>query len=394
VRVGLWSEVSRNLRRRRLRTFLTVTGIGLGAFALTVMGSLAENFNVSISSLRQFLGTQVLVRGPGSSVFFPMGHLPVTLMDELDRVEGVGVVVPRVTVLFSDEGDAGFGPPDLVFGVDIERAQRSPIGDLRLAAGRTLEVGDRWRVVLGAELAQRFLIDGRSARPGDVVKIRGRDFEVVGVGAATSTPIDRFATASIADTREILKEVEPFLDVDSVVDEFSVFPAPGTDADVLAERLEGRVGNAMVFSPEASRQQIRQFTAIFNAIILGSALVALLVGGVAIINTMVFSVTERTREIGIKKAVGASSRDILREFLTESSVVSVVGGLAGALLGFLMVTVLNAVTRDDGVVAFTITPRLWGLVFLLSLVTGVGAGFLPARRAASIDPVRALRTLG
>jgi putative ABC transport system permease protein len=392
-------EVGRNLRRRKLRSFLTLSGIALGAFALTVMGSLSENFNKQIGSLEDFLSKQVLVRPTGSNIFFSAGHLPLSMVDELERVEGVKVAVPNTEVLFEKDGDTGFGPPKSINGVEVSRALRSPLNeDLELASGRKLRPGERWKIVLGSTLAQDVGETehlGRPARPGDVVTIRGHRWEVVGVGRTTATPIDLFAVASIDDTRVIAKEDDPFLDVNHTAEEIQVYPEDGVDPNSLADRIENVVGNrAIVIPPATSSDQIQQQTAIFNAIILGSALVALLVGGVAIINTMVFSVTERTREIGIKKAIGASRRDILREFLAESAILSFSGGILGGLAGYLFTFGLNGATRGSGVIAFTVTPRLALFVFLLSLVIGAGAGLLPARRAARIDPVRALRTLG
>jgi putative ABC transport system permease protein len=397
-RPGLLKEVGRNLRRRKLRSFLTLSGIALGAFALTVMGSLSENFNRSIGSLEEFLSEQVLVRPKGSNVFFSAGHLPITMVAELERVEGVRVAVPNVDVLFSEDEDTGFGPPKSINGIDIARGLNSPLDDLELASGRKLEPGERWKIVLGSTLAQdagEVENLGRPAHPGDVITIREHEWEVVGVGKATATPIDLFAVASIDDTRVIAKEDDPFLDVVNTTEEIQVYPEDDVDPNDLAGRVEQVVSDrGMVFPPATSSEQLQQQTAIFNAIILGSALVALLVGGVAIINTMVFSVTERTREIGIKKAIGASRRDILREFLAESAILSFSGGILGGLVGYLFTLALNSSTRDTGVIAFTVTPRLALFVFVLSLVIGAGAGLLPARRAAKIDPVRALRQLG
>ena len=398
-RPGLFREVGRNLRRRKLRSFLTLSGIALGAFALTVMGALSENFNRQIGSLEEFLSEQVLVRPTGSNIFFSAGHLPTSMVGEFERIEGVKVAVANVEVLFEKESDdAGFGPPKSINGVDIARALNSPLDDLELASGRKIRPGERWKIVLGSTLArdvgegERL---GRPARPGDVVTIRGHRWEVAGVGVATATPIDLFAVASIEDTRVIAKEDDPFLDVNNTAEEIQVYPDDDVKPDELADRIKKAVGDrAIVIPPATSSEQIQQQTAIFNAIILGSALVALLVGGVAIINTMVFSVTERTREIGIKKAIGASRRDILREFLSESAILSFGGGILGGVVGYLFTLLLNSSTRDTGVIAFTVTPRLAVFVFLLSLVIGVGAGLLPARRAARIDPVRALRTLG
>ncbi len=397
-RPGLFLEVGRNLRRRKLRSFLTLSGIALGAFALTVMGSLAENFNRSIGSLQEFLEEQVLVRGKGSEVFFAAGHIPVSMVGELERIEGVKVAVPGLDVNFFEESQGSFGPPKSINGTDIARARRSPLNDLKLASGRRLEPGERWKIVLGSTLAKDVGDTeklGRSARPGDKATIRGHEWEVVGVGQATGTPIDLFSVASIEDTRVIAKEDDAFLPASRVAGEIQVYPEDGIDPNDLADKVEAAVGDrAKVFPPQASSEQIEQQTAIFSAIILGSALVALLVGGVAIINTMIFSVTERIREIGIKKAVGASSRDILREFLSESAILAFSGGILGGLLGYLFTLALNTSTRDTGVIAFTVTPRLALFVFLLSLLIGVGAGLLPARRAARVDPVRALRQLG
>ncbi len=397
-RPGLLKEVGRNLRRRKLRSFLTLSGIALGAFALTVMGALSENFNRQIGSLQEFLEEQVLVRPKGSNVFFSAGHLPASMVGELEKVDGVKVAVPSIEVTFDEDPGESFGPPYALNGVDIARARQSPLSDLELASGRLLEPGERWKVVLGSDLAriagerEKF---GRLARPGDRVTIRKHEWEVVGVGKATATPVDQFGVASIEDARVIVKEADPFIDVAAITAEIQVYPEEGVDPNKLAEDVEATVADrALVFPPATSSSQIRQQTAIFSAIILGSALVALLVGGVAIINTMVFSVTERTREIGIKKAIGASRRDILREFLAESAILSFSGGIFGGVLGYLFTLGLNASTRGAGVIAFTVTPRLALFVFILSLVIGAGAGLLPARRAAKIDPVRALRQLG
>ena len=397
-RPGLFLEVGRNLRRRKLRSFLTLSGIGLGAFALTVMGSLSENFNSQIGSLEDFLAEQVLVRGKGSEVFFAAGHLPVSMVGELEKIDGVNVAVPGLTVNFYEETQNSFGPPKTIDGRDIARAQRSPLGDLELSSGRQLEPGDRWKIVLGWTLATEVGEAeklGRVAEPGDKITIRDHEWEVVGVGEITNTPIDQFSVANIEDTRVIAKEEDEFLDIKKVVGEIGVYPKDGVDPNDLADDVEKAVGErAKIFPPQASVEQIEAQTAVFSAIILGSALVALLVGGVSIINTMIFSVTERTREIGIKKAIGASSRDILREFLAESSILAFTGGILGGVLGFLFTAAVNASTRDTGVLAFKVTPRLALFVFFLSLIIGAGAGLLPARRAAKIDPVRALRVLG
>jgi putative ABC transport system permease protein len=397
-RPGLLLEVGRNLRRRKLRSFLTLSGIALGAFALTVMGALSENFNSSIGSLQEFLEEQVLVRSKGSEAFFAAGHVPISLVGELEKIDNVEVAVPALEVNIFEESSGGFGPPKIISGVDIKRALRSPLEQFDLLSGRRLEAGDRWKIVLGSTLAKDIGDAnklGRPIRSGEKATLRGHEFEVVGVQQATGTPIDLFSVASIEDARVIAKEDDEFLPADKIAGEIRVYPKPGIDPNDLADEVEAAVGNRVkVFPPQESSEQLEAQTAIFSVVILGSALVAILVGGVAIINTMIFSVTERVREIGIKKAIGASARNILREFFSEAVILSFAGGLLGLFSGYAFTKLLNLFTRDTGVIAFTVTPRLAIFVFLLSMAIGAVSGILPARRAARIDPVRALRTLG
>jgi putative ABC transport system permease protein len=108
-------------------------------------------------------------------------------------------------------------------------------------------------------------------------------------------------------------------------------------------------------------------------------------------NTLTFSVIERTREIGIKKAVGARSGRILKEFLLEAAVIGVIGGLVGIGLGAVMAWGINESSRDSGLLLFQLTPRLLVAVFVFSIVISVLAGFFPARRASKLNPVEALR---
>jgi putative ABC transport system permease protein len=146
-------------------------------------------------------------------------------------------------------------------------------------------------------------------------------------------------------------------------------------------------------SPGKAIEDVRKTLLIFNVIMLSGAVMAVVVGGLAVINTMVMSVHERTREIGVKKAVGAEDFDILAEYVTEAALIGFVGGLIGLILGWGMANFLNeTVAKEIGGEIFTVTPRLAMGALVFSVVLGMVAGLYPAWRAAKLDPVMALRT--
>jgi putative ABC transport system permease protein len=132
--------------------------------------------------------------------------------------------------------------------------------------------------------------------------------------------------------------------------------------------------------------------ALFTAITTGAALIALVVGGLSVINTMLMAVTERVREIGLKKAVGARVGHILREYLLEAVLIGTLGGAIGLLLGWGLTSLINAATASANLTLFLLSWRLAILALIFSIGLGAAAGIIPALRAARLDPVRALRS--
>jgi putative ABC transport system permease protein len=132
-------------------------------------------------------------------------------------------------------------------------------------------------------------------------------------------------------------------------------------------------------------------TAIFNAIIVGVAVISLVVGGLSVINTMAMSVAERTREIGIKRAIGGPRARIVRELVAEAGLIGLLGGLLGLALGAVVVLVANEAGRASGLVLFELTPGTAVFAVVFSTVLGMVAGVVPAWSAARLDPVTALR---
>jgi putative ABC transport system permease protein len=219
-------------------------------------------------------------------------------------------------------------------------------------------------------------------------------FTVVGITKPTLTAPDNFATVSLHDAQMLFgdslsaavrSQVDPYQLAEGIV----VYGQPGQNLDTVADRITAQVPGVKATKPSQLVNAFKSFGATFTIITTAAALLALVIGGLSVINTMIMSVSERVREIGLKKAVGAKTVHILREFLAESTVIGLIGGLVGYAIGFLITVLLNG-SGPNGI--FLVTPRLTILAIGFAIVLGAGAGVIPAFRAARMDPVSALRS--
>ena len=284
-------------------------------------------------------------------------------------------------ILSDTDTGVSFGPPNQVYGIDPAYLP-DVLGSVPLAAGRWLDAGDFRSAVVGSKVAS-----GDHLGVGSTLTWRKNDYLVVGIMGETDTFPDNFAVMPLDTVRRDLR-----LPTD-VVGGITVVPEPGVDPEIVAARINDQVSKVRAKSPRQFVAEIRQGLAVFNIIMLGGAVLAGIVGGLAVVNTMIMSVNERTREIGIKKALGAEDRTIVREFLTEAAAMGVIGGLAGAWSGWVAATLLNVVLSSSlgGSNVWLVTPRLIALVLSFALGLGLFAGIFPAWSAARLDPVQALR---
>jgi putative ABC transport system permease protein len=385
------TEAIRNIARRKLRTGLTVLGIVIGVFALTVMGALAEKLNVLVDGGDEYFRTRIFVFDEGAASGFQASARPITrdLVEQIERIRGVDRATPVLQTLLDPDEVGGFDIPELLTGIEPE-TWYDPAVELRVDAGRLLDAGEEGVTVIGADLAERY---GR--RVGDEIEIRGRTFEVIGVLERTLTFPDKIAYVPLRDAQEIYVESVPQgfdYRTDELATQIEVFPNDLAEADGVAAAIEDEVDGVRTVTPEQVADQIGQASVVFNLIIVGASVIAVIVGGLSVINTMVMTVSERVREIGIKKAVGARTGAILVEFITEATLLGAIGGLIGLSAGWLLVVVLNAQTAGSGTTVFLVTPMLLLRSFAFATVLGALAGIYPALRAARLDPVQALRS--
>jgi putative ABC transport system permease protein len=169
--------------------------------------------------------------------------------------------------------------------------------------------------------------------------------------------------------------------------------APGQDPEVVAGRITEELPGIRTYTGKQAGQEIRQVLTIFILILSASGVLAVVVGGLSVINTMIMAVSERTREIGLKKAVGAGDPDILAEIVVDAGVVGGLGGLTGLALGWGTTQVINAITTHlENLHVLEVTPRLAVGAVIFTVLLGMFAGLYPAWRASRLDPVVALRT--
>ncbi len=395
-------EILRNIWRRKLRSTLTISGIVIGVLALTTMGALSENFNALLDGGVTYFSSSIQVGPPdGQSASL----LPLTKIDEIKQVPGVAAAFPSYGFLAKPGAvtTISFGVPDEIIAGD---PAENDWGLLKLstAQGHYLS-GGAGEVLLGDTISKEF-----KKRVGDTIDLPvkpadakpdfiNHTFTVVGILNVTRTAPDSFAYINISDGQMLLKDSLPVairsqIDTSQITESIDVYGQRGSSIsrlDSIADHINTQVSGVKATKPSVIVDSFKSGGAIFTAITTAAALLALIIGGLSVVNTMFMAVAERIREIGLKKAVGATTLDIMREFLIEATLIGAIGGLIGYGLGALITIIVNGTTPPGQSTLFLITVRLTVLALGFAIALGAVAGILPAFRAARLDPVTALR---
>jgi putative ABC transport system permease protein len=396
-------EILRNIWRRKLRSVLTISGITIGVLALTTMGALSENFNALLNGGVKYFGSNVQVGPPeGQSASL----LAISKIDEIKQVQGVAAAFPgyafsakpgQVTVV-------SFGIPDEIAASDPQENNWAAL-KTTTAQGHQLDANSTGEVVLGSTIDKEF-----NKKIGDTIDLPVRPpdakpdfvnhtFTVVGILNPTRTAPDTFAYITIADGQMLLKDSLPLairnqIDVSQITESIQVYGKPGSsisDLDAIADRINAQVDGVKATRPSVLVNSFKSGGAIFTAITTAAALLALIIGGLSVVNTMFMAVAERIREIGLKKAVGATTLDVMREFLIEATLIGVIGGLIGYGIGAAITIIANATTPPGQSTLFLLDLPLTVFAIGFATLLGAVAGIMPAWRAARLDPVTALR---
>lgn len=381
----------RNIFRRKLRAFLTIFGISIGVFSLVVMGGLAEKLTLLVDGGMKYYSGKVVVNAKGGYAGMPTTPLKTSMQRDIEHTPGVARAVAGVSTLMETETSMVSMGNIPTIQADDGRSKGYEKFVVEYAEGREIKNTDVGKVVLGSDIVAKL-----NGSVGGHVKIRDKRYQVIGIMKKTLTAPDNAVMMTMSDAQKIVYDELPEVVQDSIqpetlVSSYAVYLEPGERPEVVARRIERQFDNVDAMTPFEFERQIKQPLAIFTSIIYAVALISLLVGGLSVVNTMTMSVSERTREIGVRKAIGASNGQIMIQFIGESAIIGLLGGLAGLALGLLVANGANAAGAANGNTLFLVSTRL--IVSSLAFAVGLGtlSGLYPAWHAANLNTVEALR---
>lgn len=387
--------------RNLLRSFLTVLGIVIGVAAVIALVTVGQGSTDQVEADVTALGTNLLMIKPGQASQGPgstTGSAASLTVKDVDAIETqiarVRVATPTsarsMTAIYGNENHAtsvtGTDNRYLV-ARDWEIALGRSFYDSELRAGAAAcIIGDTIRAELfgnGDPLGAAIRLKQISCRVIGVLEARGASSFGTDQDDLILLPIRTFQ-------RRIAGNQDVDLIYAAVNENASTEKAKADIERLLRERRRisaGEEDDFNVFDMKQISSMLTGITTVLTSLLSAVAAVSLFVGGIGIMNIMLVSVTERTREIGIRLAVGATEGQVLLQFLVESIVLSLIGGLIGIILGLVLALIGVRILA----VPFAPDPTIIGVAFLFSAVVGVVFGYFPARRAARLDPIEALR---
>lgn len=394
----VWS----GLQKRKLRSWLTILGILIGVTAVIALISLGSGMNSAIGDLFSGIGNDKIFVAPGGQFMGPTGEMLTSAkIDDHDKqlienVRGVeqviGVITRQAKIKFNDQikyASVIATPTDS----DTVKLLDS-ISLYQVEEGRQIQNGDKFKADIGFNLAQDMF--DKEVKLSDNILVEDQEFQVVGIQKKSGSPIhDRMVRIPIDSSRELF----------GISDEYSMFIVKvkeGFDPNIVAENIKKTMrddrnldAGKEDFSVELTANVISGVSTILSVVqiaLIGIASISIIVGGIGIMNTTYTSVTERTKEIGILKAVGARNKDVVMIFLIEAGILGLIGGALGVALGTALAKAVEFAAASFGAQILKAKVSMGLIIGSLVFSFGVGAisGVLPALRAAKLNVVEAI----
>jgi putative ABC transport system permease protein len=407
-------ETLTSLRANKLRTGLTILGIVIGVAAVIAMLSIGQGAQNTITNSINSIGTNLLFLSAGSRARFEGGSggfaqvrnvRPLTLSDaqalldtyQAPDIKAVAPVLQGNTTVAAN----GQKTSTTVYGVTTSYF---PIRNETVSEGAIFDdqqVNIHARVALIGPDTATTLFGTATGLVGQTLQVNGQAFTIIGVltskggtaaGSSDNQVIIPFTTAKDRVLQRSGNNVDAIYI--QATSSQTVTAASDEISNIMRLRHHVAVGQEdfSIFNQQDLLTTASSITGILTVFLGGIAAISLLVGGIGIMNIMLVSVAERTREIGLRKALGARNRDILFQFLAESSFLSLMGGLMGILLGWLISLIIGQIAAAGGnALNPMVSLNAILLATLFSLAVGLFFGIYPARRAARLEPVEALR---
>ncbi len=399
-------EALESLSANKMRSGLTVLGIVIGVAAVIAMMAIGRGAQNSITGQINGIGTNLIFVTSGNRQQDVRNPKPLTLEDA--QAIGDPLNAPSVAAVapsLSGNLDVSFGKESTAVSISAVTPEYATVANESVTEGDFVTqenmLGRSAVAVIGVDTANK-LFGRADGITGETIRIAGQPFRIVGVlkakgGSGFGSQDNRvIVPLTTAQSRLFQRRTHNAVDIieAQATNSDSVSTAQDEIAQILRTRHRTAVGvdDFTIFTQQSILGAVQTITGVLTLFLGGVAAISLLVGGIGIMNIMLVSVTERTREIGLRKALGARKRDILVQFLTESILLSLVGGIVGIILAWVISTIIGIIAKASGA---DITPVIGIdavlLATLFSMAVGLLFGLYPANRAASLQPVEALR---
>ncbi|MBT4870669.1 MAG: FtsX-like permease family protein [Candidatus Diapherotrites archaeon] len=391
--IDLVSESIKNLRREGLRTFLTLIGVVIGIAAIVSMVSIGAGLGVAVEQQLDSLGAETILVIPAG-----IQNIRTTLTDnDIDRLKGISGV-DNVAPIYSESAVMEFNGEKISVSISATSAEDAEIFDdtgfFDVSEGRDFERNESTAILIGNEIANNYFEKKINVRKQ--ILVNGEPYKVIGIlapqaqsfGGGPDTGNSVFM--SLDGLQRITSTTEPSIIFVTALDKESI----NETSDDIKDYFENKYGegSVIVYTTDEILEQVNLLLGVITIFIMGIASISLIVGGIGIMNAMVTSVLERTKEIGLYKAIGASNTKVLSIFLLEAAFIGLIGGIIGILIGLglaSLIAIVGSVLNYALVAVVTPEIVLGGLGF--SIIIGMVSGFYPALRASRLDPVEALR---
>ncbi|WP_439096721.1 ABC transporter permease [Bacillus massiliigorillae] len=374
----------KSIKGNIVRSFLTMLGIIIGVSSVIVMVGIGQGSTAEVQSAIGSLGTNLLtVNVTGSDVSFKEADV-----NTLKEVNGVKDIAPTV----SGRVTAKYGSNTSQVSLIGTTSSYADVRDLQLKSGRFIADLDQENhskvAILGSDTAETLF--GLGDAVGESIKINGTSYRVIGVLQSVGSSLGTSGDSTIIVPLSTGQRLTSSTSISTVY----VTAANDNMVNFTERNLEQALylllGDSDNYSVSSQEDLMETASSVNQTMILmlgGSAAISLIVGGIGIMNIMLVSVSERTKEIGIRKAIGAKRRNILFQFLVESVVVSSLGGILGVVIGIIAAQIFSIVTETT----ITLSISVMSLSFGFSFVVGIIFGVFPAIKASKLDPIQALR---
>ena len=402
-----WKMAISSVFANKLRTFLTMLGIIIGVAALIILVSIADGASTSVSDRISSMGSNYLTVQISDDKENPLRLSEFSTLLKNDDIEAAAPI-GRTSVT----GKSGYTSGNMtVYGTTGAYFQ---IMETELATGRFIKNTDvdnnSYVIIISADTAVEFF--GRSDVEGETLSLDGKSFKVIGVLSAeessqSSTGV-RLSSSDDEDSTEsvVLEGYIPYstftrigenvLDITqfyvSSTDEESMDKAEAATTQIMMKRLSNDEDAFSIQNQSEVMEAMQEVNNTMSLMLGGIAAISLLVGGIGIMNIMLVSVTERTKEIGIRKAIGAGRGSIMIQFLMEAVIVSMAGCVAGIAFSWSALKIIGHIMGDS--MSFTMDMKVVWIAVIFSAVIGIVFGLYPAGKAARKKPIDALHYTG